>query len=69
MSITLERDVPPRLWPRLAAAIIPETKRVARDGAVFGRTALRLVVKRQKAEMYRGDADTEGNVAVVFPYQ
>jgi len=69
VSITLEWDVPPRLWPRLAAAIVPVANRVARDGVFFGRKALRLVVKFQAAEMYRANADAEGNVAVVFQYE
>jgi hypothetical protein len=69
VSITLEWDVPPRLWPRLAAAIIPVANRVARDGVFFGRKALRLVVKLQGAEMYRANADTDGNIAVVFQYE
>ncbi len=69
VSVTLEWDVPPRLWPRVAAAIIPVANRVARDGVFFGRKALRLVVKLQGAEMYRANADTEGNVTVVFQYE
>jgi len=69
VSIALEWDVPPRFWPRLAAAIMPVANRVAREGVLFGRKALRLMVKLQGAEVYRINADTDGSVTVVFQYE
>jgi hypothetical protein len=69
VSIALEWDVPPRFWPRLAPTIIPVGNRVAREGALFARKALRLVVKLQAAEVYRANADTDGSVTVVFQYE
>lgn len=69
VTITLEWDASPRLWPRLAPTLAPVANRVARDGVVFGRKALRLVVKLQGVEMYRVNAYTDGSVTVVFQYE
>lgn len=68
VTVALEWDVPPRFWPRLSAVIIPVANRVAREGALFSRKALRLVVKLQGAEMYRANAEADGSVTVVFQY-
>jgi hypothetical protein len=42
---------------------------VAREGVLFGRKALRLMVKLQGAEVYRINADTDGSVTIVFQYE
>jgi hypothetical protein len=68
-AIVLGWDVPPRLWPRLAASMAPVANRVVRDGAMFARKGLRLSLKLQGVEMYRANADVDGNVTVVFMYE
>ncbi len=68
-SIVIGWDVPPRLWPRLSGSVAPVANRIVRDGAVFARRALRISVRLQEAEMYRANADVDGNVTVVFLYE
>lgn len=68
-SIVIGWDIPPRLWPRLGASLAPVASRVVRDGALFARRALRLSVRLQGAEMYRANADADGNVTVIFAYE
>jgi hypothetical protein len=68
-SIVLGWDVPPRLWPRLSGAATQIANRIVRDGAVSFRRALRMSVKLQDAEMYRVNADVDGNLTVVFVYE
>ena len=67
-SIVLGWDVPPRLWPRLSGAVTQVANRIVRDGAMSFRRALRMSVKLQDAEMYRVNADVDGNLTVVFVY-
>jgi hypothetical protein len=69
VTIVLEWDVPPRFWARVGAAVVPVANRVAREGALFARKALRLIVKLQGAEMYRANAEADGSVSVVFQYE
>jgi hypothetical protein len=69
VTVALEWDVAPRFWPRLSAVIVPLANRIAREGALFGRKALRLVVKLQGAEMYRANAEADGSVTAVFQYE
>jgi len=69
VTITLEFDVPPHLWPRISASWIPVAHRVAREGVLFGRKALRFSLKLQGAEIYRANVDAEGNIVVVFQYE
>jgi hypothetical protein len=68
VTVALEWDVLPRLWPRLNAVIGPVAKRVAREGALFGRKALRLVVKLQGAETCLANTDKDGSTTTVFQY-
>jgi hypothetical protein len=68
-SIVIGWDVPPRLWPRLGGTVALVGNRIVRDGALFARRALRLSVKLQGAEMYRANADADGNVTVIFVYE
>jgi hypothetical protein len=68
-SIVIGWDVPPRLWPRLSATMALVASRIVRDGAVFARRGIRLSVKLQGAEVYRANADVDGNVTVVFVYE
>ena len=68
-SVVLGWDVPSRQWPRMSAAVVPIANRIVRDGALSYRRALRLSVKLQDAEMYRANADVDGNVTVVFVYE
>lgn len=68
-SIAIGWDVPPRLWSRLGGSLALVANRIVRDGALFTRRALRLGVKLQGAEMYRANADADGNVTVVFVYE
>lgn len=68
-SIVLGWDVPPRLWPRLSAAVTQVANRIVRDGAMSFRRALRMSVKLQDAEMYRVNADVDGNLTVIFAYE
>jgi len=42
---------------------------VAREGVLIGRKALPVVVTLQWAEVYRINANTDGSVTVVFPYE
>jgi len=67
-SVILGWDVPPRQWPRMSGAVVPIANRIVRDGALSYRRALRLSVKLQDAEMYRANADVDGNVTAVFVY-
>lgn len=68
-SLVLGWEIPPRLWPRINGAIIPIANRIARDGSLAYRRALRVSVKLQDAEMYRANADVDGNITVVFVYE
>lgn len=68
-SVVLAWDIPPRMWPRMSGAAIPVANRIVRDGALSFRRALRLSVKLQDVEMYRANADVDGNVTVVFVYE
>ena len=68
-SVVLGWDVPPRLWPRMSGAVISIANRIVREGALSFRRALRLSVKLQEAEVYRVNADVDGNVTVVFTYE
>ncbi len=68
-SIAIGLDIPPRLWPRFGGAVAPVANRIVRDGALFARKAVRVSVKLQDAEMYRANADVDGNVTVVFVYE
>ncbi len=67
--IVLGWDIPPRLWPRLGGAMATVANRIVRDGAIFARKALRMSVRLQGAEMYRANADVDGNVTVIFHYE
>jgi hypothetical protein len=67
-SVVLGWDVPSRQWPRMSGAVVPIANRIVRDGALSYRRALRLSVKLQDAEMYRANADVDGNVTAVFVY-
>lgn len=68
-SIAIGLDIPPRLWPRLGATMAMVANRIVRDGALFARRGLRLSLKLQGAEMYRANADADGNVTVIFVYE
>jgi hypothetical protein len=68
-SIIIGWEVPPRLWPRLASSMAQVANRIVRDGALFARRAVRLSVKFQGAELYRANADVDGNVTVIFVYE
>lgn len=68
-SILIGWDVPPRLWPRFSGNAALVANRVVRDGAISARKALRISVRLQDAEMYRANADVDGNVTVVFVYE
>lgn len=67
-AIVLGWDVPPRLWPRFGSSLAVVANRIARDGALFARKGLRLSLKLQGSEMYRANADADGNVTVIFVY-
>lgn len=68
-SIAIGWDVPPRLWPRFSGTLALVANRILRDGAIFARRALRISVRLQEAEMYRANADADGNVTAVFLYE
>jgi hypothetical protein len=68
-SITLGWDVPLRMWPRLSATLGSVANRLVRDGALLARKGLRLSVRFQGAEVYRANADVDGNVSVIFVYE
>ncbi len=67
--IILTWDIPPRLWPRLGGTMASVANRIVRDGAIFARKAMRMIVRLQGAEMYRANADVDGNLTVVFYYE
>ncbi len=68
-SIVIGLDIPPRLWPRFGGTVAPLANRIVREGALFARKAVRVSVKLQDAELYRANADVDGNVTVVFVYE
>ncbi len=67
--IVLAWDIPPRLWPRLGGTVAAVANRIVRDGAIFARKGLRMSVRLQGAEMYRANADVDGNVTIIFHYE